>query len=232
MMILRKAGDRGHADHGWLKSYHTFSFANYYDPNHTHFRALRVINEDQIAPLGGFPTHGHRDMEIISYVISGAIAHKDSLGNVETIGAGGVQRFSAGTGITHSEFNPSAEETAHFLQIWLFPEVEGLSPSYEQKTFTPESQQGQWRVLANREGADGAVKIHQDTAIFTTALQPGEERTYPLGANRHGWIQVVKGDVTVNGEDLSAGDAVAISSESLIRLIASQAAEVMLFDLG
>jgi quercetin 2,3-dioxygenase len=232
MITIRKAEDRGHADHGWLNSYHTFSFANYYDPKHTHFRALRVINEDRIAPLGGFPTHPHRDMEIISYVISGSLAHKDSLGNVEMIGPGGVQRFSAGTGIAHSEFNPSNAEPAHFLQIWLFPETEGLPPSYEQKTFTPESQQQQWRALANRDATDGAVKIHQDAAILTTRLEPGEQRNYPLAPNRHAWIQVMQGEVSVNDQALSAGDAIAISEETAIVLIASQPAEVMLFDLA
>jgi quercetin 2,3-dioxygenase len=232
MMTIRRSEDRGHADQGWLNSYHSFSFANYYDPQHTHFRTLRVINEDRIAPRGGFPTHAHRDMEIISYLISGSLAHKDSLGNVETIGAGGVQRFSAGTGIAHSEFNPSETEAAHFLQIWLFPEADGLTPSYEQKTFTPESQQGQWRVLANRDASNGAVKIHQDAAILTTHLQPGEERTYALGQNRHAWIQVIQGGVSVNGEALAAGDAAAISNESLVALVANQAAEIMLFDLA
>lgn len=232
MITIRKSGDRGHANHGWLDSYHTFSFANYYDPAHMQFRSLRVINEDRIAPSGGFPTHPHRDMEIVTYVISGALAHKDSLGNTEIIGKHGVQRFSAGTGIAHSEFNPSRTEPTHILQIWLLPEQQGLTPSYEQKVFAPEEHQGDWVKLASRDAADGAVKIHQDAAIFATLLKPGEPQIYALNRDRHAWIQIVSGDVSVNGHLLSAGDAVAVSDETLLKLEANHPAEVVLFDLA
>ncbi|MDX2229322.1 MAG: pirin family protein [Leptolyngbyaceae cyanobacterium bins.349] len=232
MITIRKSSDRGHANHGWLDSYHTFSFANYYDPAHVQFRSLRVINEDRIAPSGGFPTHSHRDMEIVTYVISGALAHQDSLGNTETIGAHGVQRFSAGTGIAHSEFNPSSTEPTHILQIWLFPEKQGLTPSYEQKVFAPEAQPGAWVKLASRDATDGSVKIHQDAAIYATVLAAGETRTYPLQRDRHAWVQIVRGDVTLNGQALSAGDGVAVSAESLLTLEAIHTAEIVLFDLA
>lgn len=232
MITIRKSDDRGHANHGWLDSHHSFSFANYYDPQHMGFRHLRVINEDRVAAGAGFPTHPHRDMEIISYIISGSLAHKDSLGNTEVIGTNGVQRFSAGTGIAHSEFNPSATEPVHFLQIWIYPEQQGLTPSYEQKAFPPATQQGQWRKIANRDASDGAVKIHQDAALYATILSAGEERTYELAADRHAWVQVVKGDVTLNGLPLQAGDGAAVSQETLLKLEASTAAEVLLFDLA
>ncbi len=232
MITIRRSRDRGHADHGWLKSAHTFSFANYYDPAHIHFRSLRVINEDRVAPGHGFPTHPHRDMEIISYVISGGLAHKDSLGNVETIGRHGVQRLSAGTGITHSEFNPSSTETGHFLQIWLLPEVQGLTPSYEQKDFPLDATPGQWVKLASREATDGSVKIHQDAALFATVLEAGQAIAYDLSRDRHAWVQIVAGTVTLNGQELSAGDGAAISQEDQLTLTAIDAAEVILFDLA
>jgi len=232
MITIRKSDDRGHANHGWLDSYHTFSFANYFDPAHVQFRSLRVINEDRIAPSGGFPTHPHRDMEIVTYVISGSLAHKDSLGNTETIGKHGVQRFSAGTGIAHSEFNPSRTEPTHILQIWLFPEQQGITPSYEQKEFESALQEGGWVKLANRDAADGAVKIHQDAAIYATLLDAGKQQTYELGSDRHAWVQIVSGEVSVNGHRLTAGDAAAVSQESLLTLEAHQTAEVVLFDLA
>ncbi|MBF2026813.1 MAG: pirin family protein [Oscillatoriales cyanobacterium C42_A2020_001] len=236
MITIRRSQERGHANHGWLNSYHTFSFANYYDPDHIHFRDLRVINEDRVAPGGGFPTHPHRDMEILSYVISGALAHRDSLGNVETVGSQngsrGVQRFSAGTGIAHSEFNPSDAETVHFLQIWLFPEAKGLTPSYEQKVFSLEAQQGEWVKLASRNASDGSVTIHQDVEIFTTLLDVGEKRVYELGRDRHAWLQVVRGEVVLNGHTLQAGDGAAVSEEQKLILEANTAAEVVLFDLA
>lgn len=232
MITIRRSEDRGHANHGWLDSYHTFSFASYYDPEHVHFRHLRVINEDRIAPGGGFPTHPHRDMEIISYVVAGSLAHRDSLGNVETIGQHGVQRFSAGTGIAHSEFNPSATEPTHLLQIWIFPEQDGLAPSYEQKIIAPETQPGKWVKVASRDAADGSVKIHQDAEIYSTVLQPGETGTYPLRPNRYLWIQIVKGTVDLDGHLLNAGDGVAISNEPSLILQAKQAAEILLFDLA
>jgi hypothetical protein len=232
MITIRRSHDRGHADHGWLDSYHTFSFANYYDPRHMHFRSLRVINEDRLAPGGGFPTHPHQDMEIVTYVLSGALAHKDSLGNVETIGSHGVQRFSAGTGITHSEFNPSNGEPTHILQIWILPEKKGLTPSYEQKTFVPETVPGQWVKLANRDAVDGAVKIHQDAAIFAAVLEAGQTQTYALQPGRYAWLQVARGEVDLNGHRLLAGDGAAVSDEQLLTLVAQQSAEVLLFDLA
>jgi hypothetical protein len=232
MLTVRKAEDRGHANHGWLDSYHSFSFANYYDPKHMGFRSLRVINEDAIAPAKGFPTHPHRDMEIITYVVSGAVAHKDSIGNTEKVGAGGVQRFSAGTGITHSEFNPSNTEGLHLLQIWLLPEQQGITPSYEQKEFPVATKRGQWRAIANREATDGAVKLHQDAALYATILEPGEQLTYTLQADRHAWVQIVKGEVTLNGTTLDKGDAAAISNETTLAFEASTDAEILLFDLA
>ena len=232
MLTVRKAEDRGHANHGWLNSYHSFSFANYYDPQHMSFRSLRVINEDMVAPAKGFPTHPHRDMEIITYVVSGAVAHKDSIGNTEQVGAGGVQRFSAGTGITHSEFNPSKTEGLHLLQIWLLPEQQGITPSYEQKEFPTATKRGQWRAIANREATDGAVKLHQDAAIYATILEPGEQLTYTLQADRHAWVQIVQGEVTLNGTTLDKGDAAAISNETKLAFEASTDAEILLFDLA
>lgn len=232
MLTIRKAEDRGHAHHGWLNSYHSFSFANYYDPQHMGFRSLRVINEDTIAPDAGFPTHPHRDMEIITYVVSGAVAHKDSIGNIETIGAGGIQRFSAGTGITHSEFNPSSTEALHLLQIWILPEQQGITPSYEQKEFPAETKRGQWRALANREANDGAVKLHQDAALYATILEPGQRLTYALNADRHAWVQIVRGEVTLNGTTLDKGDAAAISQETELAFEANTDAELLLFDLA
>lgn len=232
MLTVRKAEDRGHANHGWLDSYHSFSFANYYDPQHMGFRSLRVINEDAIAPAKGFPTHPHRDMEIITYVVSGAVAHKDSIGNTEKVGAGGVQRFSAGTGITHSEFNPSSTKGLHLLQIWLLPEQQGITPSYEQKEFPTATKRGQWRAIANREAADGAVKLHQDAALYATILEPGEQLTYTLQADRHAWVQIVQGEVTLNGTTLDKGDAAAISNETKLAFEASTDAEILLFDLA
>lgn len=236
MITIRRSDERGHANHGWLDSYHTFSFANYYDPDHIHFRDLRVINEDQIAPGNGFPTHPHRDMEILTYVVSGSLAHKDSLGNVETVvsreGSRGIQRFSAGTGIAHSEFNPSDKEGTHLLQIWLFPEAKGLTPSYEQKIFSLETQRGEWVKLASRDASDGSVTIYQDVEIFTTLLDAGEQRVYELGRDRHAWLQVVSGEVVLNGHTLQAGDGAAVSEEQKLILEANTAAEVVLFDLA
>ncbi|XHX79023.1 MAG: pirin family protein [Stenomitos frigidus ULC029] len=232
MLTVRKAEDRGHANHGWLDSYHSFSFANYYDPQHMGFRSLRVINEDAIAPAKGFPTHPHRDMEIITYVVSGAVAHKDSIGNTEKVGAGGVQRFSAGTGITHSEFNPSSTEGLHLLQIWLLPEQQGITPSYEQKEFSVATKRRQWRAIANHEATDGAVKLHQDAAIYATILEPGEQLTYTLPADRHAWVQIVQGAVMLNGTILDKGDAAAISNETRLAFAASTDAEILLFDLA
>lgn len=232
MLTVRKADDRGHANHGWLNSYHSFSFANYYDPQHMGFRSLRVINEDTIASGAGFPTHPHRDMEIITYVVSGAVAHRDSIGNTEMVGAGGIQRFSAGTGITHSEFNPSNAEALHLLQIWILPEQQGITPSYEQKEFPAETKRGQWGALANRDATDGAVKLHQNAALYATLLEPGERRDYALQTDRHAWVQIVQGEVTLNGTLLEKGDAAALSNETKLVFEASTDAEILLFDLA
>jgi quercetin 2,3-dioxygenase len=232
MLTIRRGSDRGHAEHGWLTSHHSFSFASYQDPHHMGFRNLRVINEDIIAPGKGFPTHSHRDMEIISYIVSGALAHRDSLGNTEMIGAQGVQRFSAGTGVTHSEFNPSATEPVHLLQIWILPDTQGLPPSYEQKEFPLETQQGQWRKFASRTPSADMVKIHQDAEIYVTALQAGESCDYELHPQRYAWVQVITGDIDVDGTQLHAGDAVAISEASGFRVQAHTNASVMLFDLA
>jgi quercetin 2,3-dioxygenase len=232
MITLRKSDDRGHANHGWLDSYHSFSFANYYDPAHQNFRHLRVINEDRIAAGAGFPMHSHRDMEIITYVISGSLAHKDSLGNAATIGAGGVQRFSAGTGVTHSEFNPSATEPTHILQIWILPDRQGLTPSYEQKLFALAPKQQGWQPIAAPDTAQGAVAIHQNVQLLATVLPPGTERQYELGPDRHGWVQVVRGDLTLNGIEMHAGDGAAVSTEKRLTLTATTEAEVLLFDLA
>lgn len=232
MLTIRKANDRGHAHHGWLNSYHTFSFANYYDPQHMGFRNLRVINEDRVAPGAGFPTHPHRDMEIISYVVSGALAHRDSLGNTETVSTHGIQRFSAGTGITHSEFNPSDTDPVHFLQIWLLPDRRGITPSYEQKDFAIATQPGQWHKLASPDASDGSVKIHQDVDLYALLLEADSSHTYNLRPDRHAWVQVVKGDLTINGKLVSAGDGVAVSQEPQLTLQADTDAEVLLFDLA
>lgn len=232
MLTVRKAEDRGYANHGWLNSYHSFSFANYYDPQHMGFRSLRVINEDTIAAGAGFPTHPHRDMEIITYVVSGAVAHKDSIGNTEEVGAGGIQRFSAGTGITHSEFNPSRTEPLHLLQIWILPEEQGITPSYEQKEFSADTKRRRWQPLAKRDATEGAAKLHQDAAIYATILEPGERLTYPLKVDRHAWVQIVRGTVTLNGTLLDKGDAAAISQETELTVEASTDAEILLFDLA
>ncbi|MFQ3619139.1 MAG: pirin family protein [Cyanobacteriota bacterium] len=232
MITLRPSQERGHANHGWLDSYHTFSFANYYDPDHMGFRALRVINEDRVAPGRGFGTHPHRDMEIISYVLSGSLAHKDSMGNAATIGAGEVQKITAGTGIAHSEFNPSQTEGAHFLQIWILPEEAGLTPNYEEKVFSAESKQGQWRRIASRTGADGAVQINQDVELYATVLKAGEGRSLELRPGRHAWVQVAQGKISLNGVSMEAGDGAAISDETLLEVQAVSDAEVLLFDLA
>ncbi|MCU0526447.1 MAG: pirin family protein [Elainella sp. Prado103] len=231
MITLRPAHERGHANFGWLDSYHSFSFGNYYDPNHMGFRALRVINEDRVAGGGGFDTHPHRDMEILTYVLSGALTHRDSMGNTKTIGAGEVQRISAGTGIAHSEFNASELEPVHFLQIWIVPETRGLTPSYEEAIFPAEERQGQWRLLAGHTPTEGAIKVHQDVQLYAALLSAGDRLHYSLQPDRHAWLQVAQGKVTLNGQSLEAGDGAAIRQES-IDVIANGAAEVLLFDLA
>lgn len=220
------------ADHGWLNTYHTFSFADYHDAEHMHFRALRVINEDVVAPGQGFGTHPHRDMEIITYVLDGALEHRDSLGNGSIIRPGDGQRMSAGSGILHSEFNPSPMDPVHLLQIWILPEQKGLEPSYEQKAFAPEDKQGKWKVIAERMPAEGAVKIHQDVKLSVASLEAGEQITYLLAKGRHAWLQIARGSVTLNGTALKQGDGAAVSQESELTIAAGQAAEVLLFDLA
>jgi len=231
MIQLRKSEERGHARHGWLESYHTFSFANYYDPSFTGFRDLLVINEDRVKPGQGFGKHGHRDMEIISYVLEGELAHKDSMGTGSVIQPGDVQRMSAGTGIQHSEFNNSGEKPLHFLQIWINPGSEGLEPSYEEKRFPVEEKRNRLRLIVSPTGEDGAVTIHQDARLYSTILDEGSALTHELRPGRHAWVQVVRGGVDLNGQRLDQGDGAAISDELAVRLIARSQAEVLLFDL-
>ena len=231
MITRRKAHERGHAQHGWLESYHTFSFADYYDPHHMGFRALRVLNEDRVQPGKGFGTHPHRDMEIISYVLEGALEHKDSLGASSVIAPGEVQRMSAGTGVTHSEFNSSKVEPVHFLQIWILPERAGLSPSYEQRAFPIEEKQGKLRLVASPTGREGSVTIHQEVDLYTSLLAPGEVVTHRLGAGCHAWVQVAHGTIALNDTALAAGDGAAVSNEPLLTVAAKDQAEVLVFDL-
>jgi quercetin 2,3-dioxygenase len=232
MIKVRPASERGHAEHGWLNSYHTFSFADYYDPQHMGFRALRVINEDRVEPARGFGKHPHRDMEIISYVLAGSLEHRDSLGTGSVIRPGDVQRMSAGTGVTHSEFNGSPTEPVHFLQIWLLPERQGIAPSYEQKTFTPEARRGRLLLVASPDGREESLEIHTDARLYAGLLGPGDEVELPLAEGRHGWVQVARGQVQLNGKDLSSGDGAALSDEAAVRLTASAASEVLVFDLA
>lgn len=232
MLQIRRSAERGFADHGWLKSYHTFSFADYYDPQFKGFRALRVINEDQIAPGAGFGTHGHRDMEIISYVLSGQLEHKDSLGHGEVLKAGEFQRISAGTGITHSEFNPSSDQPNHFYQIWLLPERRGITPSYQQTRLNAVDRRNRLQLIASPQGSDGSLVIHQDAKIYLLDLEEHQSLTYHPQENRHTWLQVLRGDVTVSGELLNSGDAIATSSPSQIVMQAATTCEMMLFDLA
>jgi quercetin 2,3-dioxygenase len=232
MIKVRLASERGHADHGWLNSYHTFSFADYYDPQHMGFRALRVINEDRVEPARGFGKHPHRDMEIISYVLEGSLEHRDSLGTGSVIRPGDVQRMSAGSGVTHSEFNGSPTESVHFLQIWLLPEQQGIPPSYEQKTFAPEAQRGRLLLVASPDGRDGSLEIHTDARLYAGRLESGDQVELPLAKGRHGWVQVARGQVQLNGKDLSSGDGAALSDEAAVRLTARAPSEVLVFDLA
>lgn len=228
MIRIRKAEERGHFDHGWLDTNHTFSFADYHDPAFMGFRALRVINEDRVRAGGGFGTHAHRDMEIISYVLEGALGHRDSMGTGSVIRPGDVQRMSAGTGVMHSEMNAS-DETVHFLQIWILPERRGIAPGYEQKTFPAPEREGRLRLVASRDGREGSLTIHQDVNLYTTTLTGGEV-TFDFRDGRYGWVQVTRGAVTVNGETLRAGDGAAIEEEA--RLTLSGTGEALLFDLN
>ncbi len=232
MLNIRRSNDRGGGDHGWLKTQHTFSFSDYWDEKWMAFRSLRVINEDWVAPSSGFPTHPHRDMEIITYVLSGQLEHKDSLGTGSVILPGDGQRMSAGRGIRHSEYNPSPTEKVHLLQIWITPDKQGHEPGYEQKTFPEAEKRGRLRLIASRDGADGSVKINQDAKLFVTLLSSGDEVKHPLGANRHGWLQVAKGEVELNGKKLHQGDGASISDESALTIKGIKDAEVLLFDLA
>jgi quercetin 2,3-dioxygenase len=232
MITLRKANDRGHADHGWLNSYHTFSFASYYDPSHMGFRKLRVINEDYVAGGGGFAPHSHRDMEIITYVLNGALEHQDSMGNNSVIRPGEVQRMTAGTGVTHSEYNASKTDSVHLLQIWVLPEKAGLEPGYEQKSYMPEEKRGQLRLIASHDGRDGSVTVHQDLNLYATVLGEGEKVTHEIESDRHLWVQVARGSASVNGEVLKAGDAAAIAGEPMLELVGQDMAEILVFDLA
>jgi redox-sensitive bicupin YhaK (pirin superfamily) len=232
MIEIRKADDRGRADHGWLRSYHTFSFADYYDPEHMGFGSLRVINEDRIQPGTGFGTHGHRDMEIISYVLEGALAHKDSMGNGSTIVPGDVQRMSAGKGVLHSEFNDSRDGITHFLQIWIEPDVAGLAPSYEQKHFDATAKRGNLRLVASPDGREGSVTIHQDACLYAAILDGADRATHALAPGRRAYAHVALGKVTVNGHLLEPGDALKASDTRDIVLESGEKAEVLLFDLA
>jgi redox-sensitive bicupin YhaK (pirin superfamily) len=230
MKELRRAAERGYADHGWLRSFHSFSFADYYDPRHMGFGPLRVINEDRVAPGAGFGTHGHRDMEIVSYVLEGALAHQDSMGNGSTIVPGDVQRMSAGTGVRHSEFNHDAARVTHFLQIWIEPSTAGLAPSYEQKHFAPDEKRGRLRLIASPDGAQGSVRVHQDARLYAGLFDGSEGARLALAAGRKGYLHLARGRLRVNGEPLEAGDALK-TDERLLELQGGEGAEVLVFDL-
>jgi len=231
MLEVRKSNERGQANHGWLNSFHSFSFAEYYDPKHMGFGPLRVINEDRVQPGMGFGTHGHRDMEIISYVLDGALEHKDSMGNGSVIRPGDVQRMSAGTGVMHSEYNPSPSDRVHFLQIWIQPNVNAIAPSYEEKHFDAASKRGKLRLVASPDGRDGSVLVHQDAFIFSTLLDGAERVQHTLAAGRLAYVHVARGSVTVNGQPLEAGDAAKLAGEREIVLERGRDAEVLLFDM-
>jgi len=231
MIALRRAGERGHANHGWLDSWHSFSFAGYYDPQHMGYGSLRVINEDIVQPARGFGTHGHRDMEIITYILEGALEHKDSMGNGSVIRPGDVQRMSAGRGVQHSEFNPSQSELVHLLQIWIEPDVTGIDPGYEEKHFDAASKRGKLRLVASPDGRGGSVKIHQDAAVYAALVDGAERVTHPLAKGRKAYVHVARGELTVNGERLAAGDAVKAEGVSSLALEQGAQAEILLFDL-
>jgi quercetin 2,3-dioxygenase len=231
MNTVRRSNERGHADHGWLDSYHSFSFADYFDSRYVEFGPLRVINEDRVAPGAGFGTHPHRDMEIISYVLAGELAHKDSLGNGSVIRPGDVQRMSAGTGVRHSEFNPSETQRLHFLQIWIKPEVTGIAPSYEEKHFSDAEKQGQLRLIASPDGRDGSVQIHQDASVYVGRFDGAEQASLELKPRRRSYVHVVRGEARVNDIELGAGDALKVTEASCVRIDGGRAAEILVFDL-
>ena len=232
MIQVRPAGERGQTRTDWLESNHTFSFNRYYDARYTGFRDLRVINEDFVAPAKGFGTHSHQNMEILSYVVEGALEHRDSSGGSEVLRPNELQRMSAGTGVSHSEFNPSQTDSTHFLQIWILPEREGLQPGYEQRAFPESDRRGRLRLIASRDGSDGSVTIHQDVKVYDALLEAGGELSHRLDGDRHAWVQVVRGTVSVNGTVLGAGDGAAISEETELRVAATKNAEMLLFDLA
>jgi redox-sensitive bicupin YhaK (pirin superfamily) len=234
MLTIRKSNERGHADHGWLNSHHTFSFANYHDPAHMGYRSLRVINEDRVAEGRGFGAHAHRDMEILSYVLKGTLAHKDSMGHIEQLGPNEIQKMSAGSGVVHSEFNGSDTEPVHFLQIWIEPKTRGTTPGYEQLKFEPAEKLNRFKLLASPTPVAGSATINQDASVSVAELTPGKTLSYDLGTSRHAWLQVIHGDVTVNGAPLTSGDAIAADNERSLELTANGTSnsEVILFDLA
>jgi redox-sensitive bicupin YhaK (pirin superfamily) len=232
MIKVRKANERGHFDFGWLDTYHTFSFGDYYDPSHMGFRSLRVINEDIVAAGRGFPRHGHRDMEIFTYILKGALQHRDSMGNGSIIRPGDVQRMSAGTGVTHSESNPSSDEPVHLLQIWILPAKEGIEPDYEEKKFPDEEKLNKLRLIISPDGEDGAVKINQDARVYASVFKEGHELAHQLESGRHAWLQVAAGSIALNGVELKQGDGAAISDESNLRFTTGDQSEILLFDLA
>ena len=232
MLTIRRSNERGHFDHGWLNTYHTFSFDQYYDPRYMGFRSLRVINEDFVAAGRGFPTHGHRDMEIITYILEGALKHEDSMGNGSVIRPGDVQRMTAGTGVRHSEKNASSNERVHLLQIWILPNAENLNPGYEQKAFTDEERRGQFRLIASNDGRDDSVHLNQDVDLFASILDEGQEVERVMDSKRYAWIQVARGAISVNGENAEQGDGVVVVGESNLKIRAQEPAEILLFDLN
>ena len=232
MITLRRSRERGHFNHGWLNTFHTFSFDQYYDPRFMNFRTLRVINEDFVAAGRGFPMHAHRDMEIITYILEGALQHEDSMGNGSIIRPGDVQRMSAGTGVRHSEKNPSSDEAVHLLQIWILPETVGLEPSYEQKAFGENERRGQLRLIASGDGRDGSVTVHQDVSVFASILGEGESISRDMDQMRYGWIQVARGEIEVNGQRAGQGDGAIAMGESSLEIVAEKSAEILLFDLA
>lgn len=231
MIVKRPSGARGHLNHGWLDTYHTFSFASYYDPAHMGFRDLRVINEDRVAGGAGFGTHPHRDMEIVTYLLDGALEHRDSMGSVSILRPGDVQRMSAGTGVTHSEVNASRDEPVHLLQIWIVPERRGLTPEYEERTFPAADRTNVLRPIVAADARDGAMRIHQDVAVYASILDAGASVTHALAPGRHAWLQVARGGVTLNGVTLAAGDGAVVSGEPSLEIVAEQPSEILLFDL-
>ncbi len=231
MITIRRSDERGHAHHGWLESHHTFSFADYHDPRWMGFRSLRVINDDFVSPGMGFGTHPHRDMEIITYILSGSLEHKDSMGNGRVIRTGDIQYMAAGTGVQHSEFNPSREESVHLLQIWIQPDRKGVTPRYAEKSFQ-DAATGTLHLVASKSGREGSIEIHQDADLWLAKLRTGDRVSHPLAAGRNAWVHVAEGEVSLNGKSLGAGDAAAISEAATLDLVASQPAQVLLFDLS